>query len=330
MLFCSPVFLLAVSFFILDPFMIFHPYQNYYREEWFTLNRDFVSTERYLKTWRTSQYDSFIFGNSRSLAFLARDWQPFISENARPFHFDAFNESLFGILRKVQLIHGSGQPIRHALILLDSETLEQTKNHPNPMYIKHPSISGESWGAFYLTFLRSYFSDFFYLKYWGLKIFGPSSVAQDFFVRKHSAYFENTNDLYQKNLEDRIDREGDEYYKYKRIDSSKRSFLMHLCSTPQIKEPQLKMLREIAEIFKIQGTNYKIIINPLFNQVPLPHEDLSALRSLFGRENIYDYSGVNRFTSDIHNYYDLYHFRVRVAREIMKEIHSPAQNFERV
>ena len=41
--------------------------------------------------------------------------------------------------------------------------------------------------------------------------------------------------------------------------------------------------------------------------------------------NKYNYSGINRFTRDIHNYYENSHFRIRVGREIMDEIYQDRQ-----
>jgi hypothetical protein len=46
------------------------------------------------------------------------------------------------------------------------------------------------------------------------------------------------------------------------------------------------------------------------------------LSGIFGTERVFDFSGVNEFTTDFRNYYEESHYRPQVAREILKRIYE--------
>ena len=73
-------------------------------------------------------------------------------------------------------------------------------------------------------------------------------------------------------------------------------------------------------------TNYRIIISPLYNQIKLNNQDLDYLKQLFGKDNVFDFSGINKFTKDYNNYYESSHYRPHIAREIMQLIYHDEQN----
>jgi hypothetical protein len=50
--------------------------------------------------------------------------------------------------------------------------------------------------------------------------------------------------------------------------------------------------------------------------------DLRYLTNLFGKENVYDFSGINEYTESIYNYYENSHYRPYVADEIMKKLYE--------
>jgi uncharacterized protein YdiU (UPF0061 family) len=93
-----------------------------------------------------------------------------------------------------------------------------------------------------------------------------------------------------------------------------------------IAENQKILLKNIFDIFNKHKTNYKIIINPLYNQIKLNNQDLDYLIQLFGRNNVFDFSGINKFTNDYNNYYEAIHYRPNIAREIMNLIYQNEQN----
>ena len=94
--------MVIATFFWFDPFKILYDHgEALFIEngtvDGFTLNRDFVGTEMFLKKRDSLHYDSFIFGSSRSTVFESAEWDKYIENSAVPFHFIGSGESLFGI-----------------------------------------------------------------------------------------------------------------------------------------------------------------------------------------------------------------------------------------
>jgi hypothetical protein len=91
---------------------------------------------------------------------------------------------------------------------------------------------------------------------------------------------------------------------------------------PKIKSKQLKLLDEMRNTLQKQNTNIKIVISPLYNQKIFNQNDKKILISYFGKENVYDFSGVNKYTECIGNYYESSHYKPNVANEILKIIYN--------
>ena len=64
------------------------------------------------------------------------------------------------------------------------------------------------------------------------------------------------------------------------------------------------------------------MISPLYNKMKLHNEDLEYLKKVFGETNVFDFSGINKFTNDYRNYYESSHYRPHVAREILKIVYN--------
>jgi hypothetical protein len=95
-----------------------------------------------------------------------------------------------------------------------------------------------------------------------------------------------------------------------------------------IRENQQAMLSDIAASFRKYGTRFRIIINPLYNQEKLNPADLAYLEQLFGKEQVFDYSGINPITDDYRNYYEKSHYRPEVADAIMKFMYTGVRDAE--
>ena len=73
---------------------------------------------------------------------------------------------------------------------------------------------------------------------------------------------------------------------------------------PAIFHRQRMVLDEIMEVLRRHGTSIRVLISPDYNQKKLHPDDREILQGIFGKENVYDFSGINEFTEDYHNYYD--------------------------
>jgi hypothetical protein len=91
---------------------------------------------------------------------------------------------------------------------------------------------------------------------------------------------------------------------------------------PIIKDEQTKLLEEIFDILIQNKAEYRIVISPLYDQIKLNTEDYDYLCNLFGRKNVYDFSGRNEITNNVINYYDNSHYRPHVTKYILDVIYK--------
>ncbi len=85
LLFVIPFIILLVVYFILDPFKVVKHYSNYYGVDEIGrigINRDYISTSTFINNSKTYSYNSFIFGNSRSIFYEINDWKKYIGETS--------------------------------------------------------------------------------------------------------------------------------------------------------------------------------------------------------------------------------------------------------
>jgi hypothetical protein len=91
---------------------------------------------------------------------------------------------------------------------------------------------------------------------------------------------------------------------------------------PQIDDNAVKLLSDILRIFKKHNTSYKLVISPLYNTPKFNSKDFQTLVSIFGSENVFDFSGNNQITTNHRNYYERSHYRPEVGKEIFQIIYS--------
>ncbi|MFN3849890.1 MAG: hypothetical protein ACK4NY_10695 [Spirosomataceae bacterium] len=315
-----PIILVVFGYFIFDPFQILYTYDSYPDDYAKSLNRDRISTQMYLNGKEKYNYNSFIFGSSRSSVFYAKDWAKFINE-PYPYHFDASCETISGIANKLKFIDKNGSKIKNALIVIDIGTFEYEQDTLGAIFVQDYRASGLPWYKYHLIFFNSYFSNAFFLRYFDYKLFGKfRPYMNGFLEHRFISYTPINNDFIFTSYEDDLKKMGEEkYYQqpffYERDSSAK-------ISKPIIQAYQLKFLGEIKSVLDKHQTDYKIVIGPMYNQLKFNPKDIEILENQFGKRNIYDYSGVNEFTKDKRNYYEIYHYRPQVARQIMSRIYT--------
>jgi len=322
----SPAIFLLCAYFVLDPFKVLRTYDSYYISgipSYVTLNNDFVATETFKKYYASNQYDSFIFGSSRSRFYEVADWQKYI-RSTRCFHYDSSAESLYGIHAKLRYLDRSGIKINNALIILDSGLLSDVQNSESHFVRKHPDLSGESSVKFQLRFLKTFLNPRFvvaYLHFSATKKFYPYMAKESLLNNTPMEYELFSNELKFNRIEAKISSNPAAFY-----DERKKSFyargVEQSFSPPVIGEVQKKMLSEMRDILFRHQCKFKILISPLYDQKKIDLKDLSYLQGMFGPGRVYDFSGINNFTQSYTNYYDSSHYRPHVAREIMAIIYN--------
>ena len=314
------VVMLAV-YLVYDPFEVVYTYKTHNVDSRISYNWDYNATETLIQIYSSRHYDSFIFGNSRSLAFHCKDWQRYL-DSTRTLHFAAPSESLYGLYTKFKYLADNNMPIRNSLIMLDSNTLAVTWDGSGHLFIKHPELTGNSRVNFQRFFFRAFIDPSFFLGYVCYKATGniPELFKRRFTVEEHTDPV--TCDKIMVALEKLLTTNSEQYYVNRKEMFYSRDETKQSYSPMVIKSLQLFYLKEIKKILAANGTNYKIIINPNYDQKYLSKDDLVQLREIFGTEYVYDYSGINDITSDFHNYYDAGHFRPHLARQIMAEVYG--------
>ena len=284
------------------------------------VNKDFQATELFLKQYKTFDYNSFIFGSSRAFYYNIKTWEKYIDGNC--FHFSSSAESLFGIHGKLKFLDERNVKIKNALIILDYWLLTKTNNSNGHLAIKHPLISGESFPYFYAEMFRGFFPKAM-IAHTELFLTGKRKPYMDKYgVRENVWKLDlNSNQLTNHRYDSIIENHFDAYYKDKGDLFYQRDSVQQY-SVAAIGENQKELLLSMQSILSSKKTNFKIIISPLYNQLKINREDLNYLNELFGEGNVFDFSGINKYTESKYNYYETDHYRPHVASELMKEAYN--------
>ncbi|MBD0778837.1 hypothetical protein HPE56_13620 [Maribacter sp. ANRC-HE7] len=323
LVFILPVIILTLLVIWLDFFKVFG-FQDYYATQTIGLNREMITTKTFNHYREEENFDSFIFGSSRSQAYKCENWAPYLPENSKPFHFDASGEGIWGISKKIEYIDELGDTIKNALVLIDRDVLRITDIRDGHLFISMPCVSKQSEVDYYGAFLKASLNPKFLISYLDYTIFkthrgymGPLINPNKF---GHTVNDKNGDIWYGVNKEIKEDSLG--YYN-KQL--NKGVFYERPVAEPikcAVTEKEITQLNSIKAIFNKHNTNYKIVIGPTYDQVPMEEEQLKLLQQIFGKENIYDFSGKNVFSEPISNFYESVHYKPHVANKIMELVYK--------
>ena len=295
-LFLVPFFVLAGIYFYDDPFKVLREYKKYDNDPIF-LNEDYIGWKTY-KNYRDSlHFDSFILGNSCTMAFLTSDWEKYLNgEKAIRLYGTA--QRLAAVHRKVMALDKQQDKIANVLLIVDPTLLREHQLSSGYMHLLPPEISGMNKFKFQSQFAQEFFNPKFMIPYMDYRIchhyrpYMRGIVNPDKNIRNTV-----TNDLWNPR-EEEIAELGDYYWeKYKKRFRPRSG--QDQTYPPVLMKPQIKLLSEMAEVFQTHHTNCKIIISPEYKQIRMNPADVEQLKNIFGSENVYDFSGINQYTNDI-------------------------------
>jgi hypothetical protein len=307
-----------------DPFKIFRKHNSFYSNSIVDLNREYVCLQLFNNNSKKIKYNSFIFGSSRSLAYKIPEWKKHLDNSSIGFHFDATGEGIYGIFNKLNYLKKNKIKIKNALLILDYSTLTTTENRKGHLSVSPPELSGESRFSYYkeylsatadLNFIKEYFQYSLFNKYNANNnyIFSnlkdnvkSNDITGDVFFESEKKILHDKKGYYSKKINEGV------FYDRKVIVNNEKP----------ISSEERYLLKKICEVLKSESTNYKIVISPLYNQKGLSGERMNLLISIFGKKNVSDFSGKNKFTNSIYNYYESSHYRPKVANEIMDIVYN--------
>ena len=322
-LFFLPIALLLVCYVMLDPFRVIWHYDNYrLHPDGVSLNRGFVSAMTYRQQYPAYHYDSFIFGNSRSLFYQVKEWKKHLPPSAVCYHFSVSGGSIRGLYQQIKYIDDCGERLNNVLIVLDPQILDKLDVH-GPYHELPPVLTGyRNWFTFHAGLVKSWCSVDF-LRYW--VEYKTTGVFKDY-MNKHLENCEGRDydPITNEETLTRVDSvvAAGSFFDAKKIKEFDHP--RHPAVSPiLLTDEATRVLTDIHEIFLRHNTSLRIVISPMYDQLKLNPEDKKSLTAIFGDSCIYDLSGVNRWTRDYHNYYDAAsHYMPRVASEIMDSIYS--------
>ena len=325
-----PLLLLAVVYFVTDPYKTLKPFSLTYFDD---TNRDYLSSELFVMNYPEHQYDSYVFSSSRGGGINTYHWLKYLPEGSSQFLFQAWGETITGIDQKITYIDEHHYPLDNVLILVDIPLSFSKPQLPHQaMSIKDPRFSHQPrW-----VFQAILFYDF---------IQKPSEWVRA--VRKwqrHSTpkiVFDPVSNDWEranKGLDLDVPPEKDNLWNLGR--KPRAAFMRDYANNPYvtlpesesvIDKPMIEILNHIKSLFDRNGTNYRIIVTPAYGyQYPaITNEDLLILQTVFGEEFVFDFSQRQDITLDYHNFSDPNHFGLNIGWQMLEEIYNPGQEQEK-
>ena len=322
-LFCLPIFALVVIYIITDVFRVIFHYDPYYVDSNFiSFNQAYESTMTYINQNPKYNYNSFIFGNSRSVFYEIDTWKKYLPKGSVCMHFDESGGSVSGVRDKIAFIDKNGGQIKNALLVIDYFLLSRLEQKEGFLYISPPILKNNSnLLDFHLQHFKAFLNPKFLVAIADYSMFGKyRPYMKNFILLDHSTYIPQYNEFQKSATEEKISKGI--YYDEEHLKVFRGVQKPGTYSPNELDTPIIDCLCEIKEIFDKHKTSYKIVISPLYDQIKLNRETYNTLCSIFGEDHIYDFSGVNKWNKDYHNYYENSHYRPKVSAEIMDLIYS--------
>lgn len=324
---CIPTIVLVIIYVITDPFKTLHPFSFQYFDD---TNRDYLSSELFLRNNPVYHYNSFIFGSSRCCGFNTYHWKHYLSPDARQFLFQAWSETLSGIEQKIDYLDKNGNNIDNVIIMFDVPGAFSKNQLPKEVLsIKHYRFSGQSRAAFqvclfggfaqkpskWISSIKQYFNH-------SVVEFPADTISNDWVTDNRNTDFSiqpqkdslrfcsaRTRTVFLNEIKGKSDADLNE-------------------SKPLIVGTFLSQLNHIKDVFDKHCTNYRIVISPAYcyNHPRINAIDLKILQDIFGKEKVFDYSGKNDITTDYNNFSDPNHFGQSVGWQIIENIYKTKES----
>lgn len=323
-IFLIPFIGLLAVYFLNDPFMVLKHYDRYDNSP-VMLNESYIGWQMYMNNRDSIPFDSFIMGNSCTMAYQCHEWEKYL-DGGRAVRLFGNYESIAAISLKLQALEKNGTDIKNLLLVLDKESLSKDLIMNNHNYILPPAISGNTNFSFQEKFCQAFFSTYFLLPYLDYKIFHQYRPYMKGVINPYGIIRDSvTNDAINPR-EKMIREEGEIYWEnhkkeFKRSRNSEYRNGNDLEGEQFLWEAETCILREIDKICRKHNTSVKIIISPDYSQISINPADVEILKSIFGEKNVFNFSGVNEYTNDIHNYYERGHYRPILGARLLQKVY---------
>ena len=317
-LFAIPFWALIALYVYDDPFMVLRKYDQYDSDV--MLNEHHVGWQIYKNHNDSVHFNSFILGNSCTMAFRCGEWEKYLAPGDRTIRLFGNAESIKAISLKLRALDREGAEIKNVLIILDRASLSHFELLTGPGNILPSAISGRNPFAVQLAFMQGFAMPDFLFPYLKYRITGKVELTMKRMNPYGKVRDSKNNDAFNPR-EKQIEQEGEAYWKNRKIEFPERDGTVTIAA-PAIYQKQRKVLDEIMEVLRRHNTSIRVLVSPDYNQNELHPDDREILQSIFGKENVYDFSGINEFTEDYHNYYEAGHYRPLLGNKLLERIYK--------
>jgi len=254
------------------------------------------------------------------MVYTVAEWKKHLPANAKPYHFDASKESLFGLYKKLQYLDAKNVSLNNALIIIDHSLLLQDKPSEGTLFINAPQQMGYSnFVAFHYAYLKAFYSYNFLYPYLDYTVSGTvKPYMRNELFEQQMTYEPITNE--QTHVFEEQEIAKGTFYNQQRMENLYKRPAEQQYYKACLTDAHKKKLTEIAAILQRHYCNYKVIISPLYDQKKLAPADMVYLKRIFGN-NLHDFSGINTITNNYTNYYENSHYRQHVADTILDSIY---------
>ena len=316
-----PFLPLIAVYFVLDPDMILNRYRRFDQSEVF-LNEGYIGWQNYLNNRDSIPFNSFIMGNSCTMAFRTDEWEKYLSDNSKAICFFENGESFAGVCQKLKALDENHAKIDNLLMILDTNSFSVTVPSKNTNRIFSPESAEISRSQFILKNLQAFLMPQKCIPFLEYKFTGRFSSNMKKVIVENGPIREPYTNNFLNPREREIERDGELYWTKHKDEFQKKDRCPGQTESQVIFKNQRKLMQELKEICNNNSTNLRLIIGPDFYQKKMHQKDLEQLQEVFGYENVFDFTGVNLFTEDYHHYYEPGHYRPVLGAKLLKQIYD--------
>ena len=240
--------------------------------------------------------------------------------NERVDYGDEFGGRMRAIYLKLQALERDSAELKNVLLVLDGTSLSRSQVQSGYSFLLPPEVSGQSLIGVQLKLLQTFALPNFLFAYLRYRMTGTISSSMKYMNPYGRIRNPQNNDAL--NPRERLIDEQQEAYWSDRPKEFPPRPAQEVVAAPVIGDEQAQLLRQIAALLHRHRTKVRLIISPDYDQRKLNPADKAALDHFFGRGVVFDFSGINAYTADYHNYYERGHYRPILGERLLQAVYE--------
>ncbi len=174
---------------------------------------------------------------------------------------------------------------------------------------------------FYKRFILAFLNPSFLYHYQRMRWGGIEPAEEiNFFWDPGFRFTESTGDIDYVRMDSMIAADSLYYYQEYRAGTF---YTRKPDTASQVLDTEgIAQIRRIQSVLIDQGSDYRVVISPNYDQQAINSADLDILYNCLGRDRVFNFSGQSQMTDEIGNYYEERHFKPFIARWIMDSIYA--------